>query len=153
MTSNRTVGGKPLGIAEIGVGELPLETRTHVNHDPARHAARTGYLFQTPAWILAPTLRYRPWLGPARVWFIHLQRDRGAATFHTVGGGRDWPIWSRIHRVVAALPALTGQALRRSCGVRLILATPAVFKHGWRPAWFSGNGERQRLAGQPPACR
>jgi CRISPR-associated protein Cmr3 len=34
-------------------------------------------------------------------------------------------------------------------GVRMALATPAIFEHGWRPAWLAPN-EAGHLVGTPP---
>ncbi len=144
---------KPLGIAEIGIGELPLETRTHVNHDPARHAARTGYLFQTTGLDFGPRR-----CATDRGWDRHeyglftYSEIAVPPTFHTVGGR------SRLAYLEPYPPALwprcppsLAQALRRSRGVRLVLATPAVFEHGWRPAWLQWErGQTEGWRGQPP---
>lgn len=152
-----------------GVGELPPDTRTHVQLEPERHAARTGSLFQTTGLDFGPRRQAadRGWNGSDpysrktdrhwRRWGLHeyglftySEKIELPRTLHTVGG-RSRLAW--LEPFPAALwprcPDSLAQALRQAPGVRIALATPAVFNNGWRPGWLKDCVDG-RWQGTPP---
>jgi CRISPR-associated protein Cmr3 len=52
------------------------------------------------------------------------------------------------HAISWQCPALVKRTLDKSTRIRLVLATPAIFSPGWKPAWLN-----QRLEGTPPGSR
>jgi CRISPR-associated protein Cmr3 len=137
-----------------------VETRTHVEIDPNSFAAGDGLLFSTAGLILdgmkvgersvdmALTVRVRAngsLLDPILSRFPLL---------HPVGGERRLVgfDWERETGTRWNCPQSVADALTQwvpPLGVRMVLATPAVFTDGWRPGWLK-NGTPP---GGPPGLR
>lgn len=136
-----------------GLRELPAEARTHVAIDSATQAARSGQLFQTGGIDLAPLrsgvlgLPEGGWAERELVFLARceLELQRTLANF---GGERRL---SRLQpEAVAAWPQPDGALearLRESGGLKLTLATPAIFSAGYRPGWLDA-----ALEGEHPGC-
>lgn len=120
----------------FGLPALPRARREHVRIESASQTAAEGILFRTqgldygPRWqredavghhyglILRSTLRVLD--GGVRV-------GGRARLAHLAARSGLWPACPRVLR----------DHLRRSRGIRLILATPAIFAKGWLPGWLT----------------
>jgi CRISPR-associated protein Cmr3 len=120
------------------------EERFHVSLDPATGAAAEGLLFKTVALALpegiemAARVRVAPGSPLAKYW-------TSLNASHSLGGER---------RMASFQASATGNwncqpavkdALKGAVRVRMILASPAIFRSGWRPGWLGEN-----LVGSPP---
>lgn len=124
-----------------------VERRTHVGIDRTSLAAESGRLFQTEGLDFGACRIDRN--GRANGWraerFVLLARGPagitpGAATF----GGERRLSWLQHHEGEPfAQPA--GWATGLAAGFALTLATPAIFRNGWKPGWLD-----DRLEGEMP---
>jgi CRISPR-associated protein Cmr3 len=64
---------------------------------------------------------------------------------HPLGGERRLVHWQANGSADLWKPPYDDNALSRASKVRMMLATPAIFAHGWRPGWLDAN-----LEGPPP---
>ncbi|MDI6871120.1 MAG: type III-B CRISPR module-associated protein Cmr3 [Bacillota bacterium] len=158
----------PEGFAPAdGHGLLPKEERVHVQIDPQTGRAEDGKLYTTQTLVFNDIPLERP-DGRTRVVNAVARAEAagdseaasllaGLAELHPFGGERrlaklegspDESAWS--------CPEEIRKALARAGGVRLGLATPAIFAGGWRPGWLDrdslegtlpGSGVRVRLKG------
>jgi len=133
-----------------GSALLPVDLRTHVGLDPATLAADAGRLFQSAGLDGGPLRRpaaIRGWAEHNHALLVHCTAGL-PATWRRLGGeGRlvrvepladtDWP----------DCPSTLESALKNAKGLRLILATPALFAGGWKPGWLD-----DRLEGAPPSA-
>jgi CRISPR-associated protein Cmr3 len=162
LTDSRTTWG-PDWVDDGFLGH-PLHTlRDHVSLDPGRGAADEGQIFATsnlhlthlPRFVATPQRSAPPWAGryaevtlAARMTVDDAELEQAPLElWHPLGGERRLVHWSR--RGDAALwqcPEPVRAALRGAKRIRLVLATPAVFAKGWRPAWLSDGS----LQGAPP---
>lgn len=146
------VGFKEL--TEKGLESLSSETRTHVGIEDESLAAESGLLFQTSGFDLGPRLEKKDgevlsrWSDQDHVFLVRsgVELDRTLATF---GGER------RLSRLSATqqdpwpkLPKDFTAKIQVSKGLRLTLATPAIFSQGDLPGWL----DRSTLEGSPPDC-
>ena len=68
------------------------------------------------------------------------------STWHPLGGERRLVHWQRDDSVaVWKCPETVKSALQDANRIRMVLATPAIFEHGWRPGWLDGT----TLIGKP----
>ena len=135
------------------------DERMHVSIEPDTYTAKEGMLFKTvgldltvnsqaPRGGLNPHFHAEPLSLAARVtaegdWHNRLaQLD----TLHPLGGERRLVRWKaeREHKTWEC-PGEIGKALRNTQGVRLVLATPGIFKQGWLPGWIKPDWK-----GKPP---
>lgn len=150
-----------------GLPPLPKEERIHVQIDPKTGRAEESKLYITQALVFndipleGPGGRVPAMNAVARAEAVG---DPEAASLletltqlHPFGGERrlaklegspDESAWN--------CPREVREALARASGVRLVLATPAIFGGGWRPGWLNpdslegtlpGSGVRVRLKG------
>lgn len=139
-----------------------VEHRTHVQLDLDAGAAEDGNLFTTAALLLNYLERNVARPGAAHV-------DRYAAitlagrvrgngwcakevaaldTLHPLGGERRLVHWRATAATSSwACPREVHQALSSASKIRMVLATPAVFGDGWKPAWLD-----ESLLGTPPGA-
>jgi CRISPR-associated protein Cmr3 len=147
---------------EMGVHALPQEVRAHVSMDPARQTRRRGQLFQTAGLDFGPRRLPRHKDGRPAGWepcesalLMQFGRDDTEdiePTLRTVGGR------SRLSRIEHSpglwpeCPPRLVAALRRARGLRLTLASPAAFRHGWCPDWLTWQENEQDggWRGSPP---
>lgn len=148
-----TFDGRFLRAAEI-------EDRTHVSLDSRTGVPREGQLFTTSALALTALRRYHAFAAKSlshEVAAITLAaRVRGGTwcgeaagtlnTFHPLGGERRLVHWKASPDTDAwSCPRKIRDALAQARRVRMVLATPAVFRDGWKPAWLD-----HELVGTPP---
>ena len=135
---------------------LRVEERTHVNIDPDSGAAKDSMLFSTSGidfWV-KKGCRYESVKialgvvaeGPFK------EQLRAYDVLSPLGGERRLAHWQVSHKKDHwEYPAEISEALAKQkvgCGVRMVLATPALFEHGWRPRWLRESGGCWR--GSPP---
>ncbi|MDR2871614.1 MAG: type III-B CRISPR module-associated protein Cmr3 [Xanthomonadaceae bacterium] len=118
---------------------FPLEERTHVAIDPKTGAAKTGQLFTTRA----IDLRRAGHKSPIQL-ALHIEKysqtaldglentdiplgaERRTATLSSCNEQNLWSCPETIKTALSEKPRY----------VRMVLATPAIFKPGWRPDWI-----------------
>ncbi len=143
----------------FGLPAIPRARREHVRIEPASQTAAEGILFRSQGLDYGPRLRgddpfatgdnsqgvgldYGPRLRGDDVAGRHYGLILRSALRVPDGcvrvGGR-----ARLAHLAAcsglwpSCPRLLREHLRRSRGVRLILATPAIFAKGWLPGWLT----------------
>lgn len=139
------------------------ETRDHVCLDAERGAAAEGQIFATAGLNLTCLPRYdvdesrprRERLAEitlsARVTIPNsetaLTIGRQFGIWHPLGGERRLVYWQQCQQAVNGWTCTDEikQALTRATQIRMILATPAIFKDGWKPGWLS-NGLKGELS-------
>ncbi len=142
------------------LNEAVRETRDHVCLDARRGAAAEGLIFTT----VSLNVRHLPRYGvsatePFRKRFadVHLSarvtiKDGEFDHFtsfdlwHPLGGERRLVHWRRGGTApLWHCPDKVQHGLNNAKRVRMVLATPAIFKHGWRPGWI----DAEQLTGKP----
>lgn len=140
------------------------ENRDHVCLDAERGAAAEGLIFATAGLNVTHLPRFAteesmPWHKrlaeitlSARVNIPDaapgLAIDPQFGTWHPLGGERRMVHWQRLQQSVSGWECRQDvkSALATSEHVRMILATPAIFKGGWKPGWLT-NGLEGELSG------
>lgn len=120
------------------------DQRTHVMIEAETGAARDQYLFQTSGLDFAErvTLAARSEGGDEQLAGILAGLD----ALHPLGGERRVAHWKHSGGAAWEAPASVVEAMGKTKLVRMVLATPAIFSGGWRPAWV-GEDSRCELAG------
>jgi CRISPR-associated protein Cmr3 len=146
--------GKKPDAATLGPDPLPVDLRTHVALDPSTLAASTSQLFQSSG----PDFGHRRYPGRAdmteRGWsetrYALAARfaEKLAPTLLRLGGESRLSTVEPREDAWPELPPDLLDELERARRIRLILATPALFRGGWRPGWI----DAQDLTGSPPGC-
>jgi CRISPR-associated protein Cmr3 len=67
--------------------------------------------------------------------------------WHPLGGERRLAHWQLSANDPWPCPQMVSQTLQKAKRVRMILTTPAIFQHGWRPGWLDDS-----LLGTPPGA-
>lgn len=131
------------------IAGLPTETRVHVAMDPVKGKAKEGQLYsvayrplemgENPQTYQPASLRVRLSLpnGQTPAPVGHLGGERRPVAVEIKPSLSDY--WFDCPEAIKKRFAELGKGAR----VRLVLATPALFEHGWKPGWIgkSGNGE------------
>lgn len=129
----------PVNLSELGIKELPLETRFHVGIDANTRTAKSGALFQTrglefqvplsqpPENEMRPSLRTRRFALIVET-DLPLREDYGF-----LGGERRAIRWKEANTSVPNLPEEVRNHILDTGFCRLILATPAYFESGFLP--------------------
>lgn len=135
------------------LGPARPQVRDHVQIDPAQGAAAEGLLFTTAGLNLTHLPRFGVKDGPRANRFatITLTARVGcplpASLLHPLGGERRLVHWAMSEAANHwQAPVAIRDALRGASRARMVLASPAIFEHGWRPAWVSPG----TLEGTPP---
>lgn len=128
------------------IESLPLDTRVHVAMDSEKGKGKEGHLYSV-AYRTLETLdnqQHHPWSIRARVSLDTLPERIGRlggegrpATISVLDGlSQHW--FDCPAQIKTAFAGLGVGSL-----VRMVLATPALFAHGWKPGWVekSGSGE------------
>jgi len=139
------------------------ETRDHVCLDVDTGAAAEGQIFATAGLNVTHLprygidrenkklpfdKRYEKITLSARVTiaekaFEHVERLK---TWHPLGGERRLVHWQRSDAAeLWTCPEVVKGALESASRIRMVLATPAIFNHGWRPDWL----DAKTLTGKP----
>jgi len=154
------LAGEDLAFDDRFLKAPEIEHRTHAQLDAAAGAADDGKLFTTAALCLTHLPRHGIQDGSthaARFAAIKLAgRVRGSDwcantaakldTMHPLGGERRVVHWKAAGDPAAwGCPQRVREALSSTTRVRMALATPAVFRDGWKPEWL-----KEDLVGEPP---
>ncbi len=152
--------GKPVTFDDTFFNAAIQETRDHVCLDADTGAAAEGQLFATAGLNVTHLPRYgvadsKPFHErftevtlAAQVTipdsgFDHLST---LSTWHPLGGERRLVHWKAGDPVNGwTCPDDVKPELASATRIRMVLATPAIFKHGWRPHWLDAN----TLTGKP----
>lgn len=127
-----------------------IDERTHVAIDPATRTSREHHLFTTEGIAFGSAVRnherfgFQEWSLLGRVELPDDVRLPGVAPFG--GEGRTAYVEVVSEPAWPTCPPALANRLSRVRKVRMQLATPAVFRHGWRPGWLGSD-----LTGSPPA--
>jgi CRISPR-associated protein Cmr3 len=149
------LAGEEIAFDQTFLRAAEIEERTHVRIDSDAGSAADENLFTTAALVLShlprhgaldfasislsARVRAADWCGEA---VAHLD------TLHPLGGERRLARWKRSARPIAwSCPEKIRKALMATSRVRMVLATPAIFKDGWKPGWLSDD-----LIGTPPGA-
>lgn len=157
--------GKKMCFDPSFLGSPLSETRDHVSLDAERGAAAEGQIFST----VGLNLTHLPRFGmesskhlSERFAEIHLstrvnipdseitlKMDPSFRINHSLGGERRMVHWQRCEKQVTGwvCPDEIREVLIQAEQVRMILATPGIFKDGWKPGWLN-----EQLEGAPPGC-
>lgn len=112
-----------------GVGAPPLETRIHVSIDPETGRALDGALFSTAGRRMVTAI------DAATKGIIGLGLRTEAMIREGVasaGGERRMVRWRVADKALPDAPKAVLKSVEEGA-VRVVLATPAIFQHGWRP--------------------
>ena len=138
--------------AEESFQNLPeKEARTHVKIDPSRGASEDRMLFETIGLDLSLNGQNDGIQLAARVESDSKFGDLAAKidTFHSLGGERRLAHWETEEVQEGWIcPDDVAKALEGKTRIRMILATPAIFSHGWLPGWLHEEGGL--IQGHPP---
>jgi CRISPR-associated protein Cmr3 len=139
-----------------------VEKRTHVQLDAHAGATEDRNLFTTAALPLSHLRRYGAHTDgthAARFAAVTLAARVRATdwcsgvlaeldTLHPLGGERRLVHWKATSELTAwSCPQPLRSELASASRIRMVLATPAVFGGGWRPAWVN-----DELVGTPPGA-
>ena len=128
-----------------------LAHRTHVCIDRATQVAEEGMLFQTQG------AAYEQWSveedapfgrRPQAQFGLVAQVGEPVEGMVRLGadGGMAWARW--VKDAWPAIPQALEQELAQARRIRLVLVTPGLFEHGWRPGWLAQVGDHWE--GTPP---
>jgi CRISPR-associated protein Cmr3 len=121
--------GEVIAGDQIGKLIFTREERTGIARDRVRRSVREGLLYSVEY------LRLRPGVG----FFVEIERTRllpGSGTI-ALGGDRR-PAHYRPARASALALGKLQQRIQERRRFKLVLTTPALFEHGWRPKWIDG---------------
>lgn len=142
------------GLADLGIGSLPLDVRTHVSIQAATGTAEEGALFQTEGLVFAhaPTRDDYPGLEEVQEFALVLQTDAQNLQpgIDTLGGERRLVSWEKASISLPSCPDEVREAILTTHRGRLVLATPAVFEKGFLPTWIMAehpSGVKLRIVG------
>jgi len=123
---------------------FPKDERTCVAIDSQRGAASDGQLFSTVGLDLYLKDSQES-VGLFSQITTTLKLPESA--LGALGGRRRFASWKFKRSSVFKASQELKEKARKSVGVRMILATPAIFKNGWLPGWLDEN-----LEGAPSVC-
>lgn len=140
-------GQKPEGF------DLPAkESRFHSAIDPVPGTASDGMLFETVGLDLSLKCSHAMMGITARIETEDHSpvNVTGFAEVHPFGGERRLSFWKSEDRppVGWECPPGVADALTKAKFFRMVLATPALFSHGWLPGWI----DTTTLTGMPPSA-
>lgn len=121
----------------FGVPGIPHARREHVRIEPASQTAAEGILFRSQGLDYGPRLRGDDVAGSHHYGLILRSVLRVPDGCVRVGGRARLAHLAVCSGLWPSCPRLLREHLRRSRGVRLILATPAIFAGGWLPGWLT----------------
>ncbi|MBA4192332.1 MAG: hypothetical protein C0467_30545 [Planctomycetaceae bacterium] len=141
-----------------------METRDHVQLDADSGAAAESRLFATsglsvthlPRHQAKPETGHKPSFHDRMAEVTLAARVRADGwpamekfdTWHPLGGERRLIHWANCADAeLWKCPGAVATSLAKANRVRMVLATPAIFEHGWRPGWLN-----DQLEGTPPGC-
>lgn len=122
----------PVDFSVPAAWRLLKDTRTHVAIQSDTGTAEDELLFQTTGLTfdrLSIALRVSD---PGD---LH-HRVNDSPLIHPLGGERRLSEWTKREVDGWLMPDQVHTSLLGSRRIRMVLATPAIFKHGWRPGWL-----------------
>lgn len=119
----------------LGLSAIPRAVRDHVSIEPESQTADEGVLFRSQGLDLGPRFQEDPdiWCYYGLIMQTPLRLPAGCVR---VGGRARLAQLEALSGLWPHCPRLLRDYLRRSRGLRLILATPAIFANGWLPGWL-----------------
>ena len=151
--------GTPLAFDRQFLNAPTKEVRDHVHLDSDTGAAYEGHLFTTSGLCMSHLPRYGAREAGSfeeRFAQIRLVTRANAAngtfqfiermcSWHPLGGERRLVHWRKyVDGGLWECPETVRAELGNAQRIRMVLATPAIFTHGWRPGWLD-----ERLEGKP----
>ena len=141
------------------------EIRDHVALDAERGASNDGEIFSTTGLNVTHMPRFRLDQSDSVYSFndrfaevtlsarvdipdseAELKIGENFRMWHPLGGERRLIHWDHQgDKGLWRCPEIVSKGLETATGIRMVLATPAIFKHGWRPDWLN-----DQLEGTPP---
>jgi len=124
----------------LGTGAPPQDLRTHVVIEPGNGHALEGGLYQSAGPDFGPRHSHEGVWESGRYGIVALLTEKLAPGYIKFGGD------GRLSRVETenltwpGIPQDVLDALKGKNRLRLLLATPALFDDGWRPAWLKQGG-------------
>ena len=156
--------GGPVRFDKTFLNAAAVEIRDRVGFDAESGAAK-GRVFDTaglnathlPRYGVAESRPFRERFGEialsvrvtiAENAFGHVEN---LSLWHPLGGERRLVHWGRSEAADSwTCPASIRAALETASRIRMVLATPAIFDHGWRPGWLDASTlEGRPVAGGP----
>lgn len=164
----RWLVGEEVHLNSTFLGNPGQEVRDHIYLDPQRGAAADGEIFSSTGLNVAFIPRFVETPGHVSTSFrdrfaqltlsarveipdpeTELRIEPDFRIWHPLGGERRLVHWQQQgDGNLWKCPARVGQALEQATQIRMVLATPAIFAHGWRPGWLD-----HRLEGTPPGSK
>ncbi len=145
LEEDAEIENRSLRMVRRGFLQSPAtDRRIHVKIDSSTLAAEEQMLFSTSGLDMAEGLVMSARITEAGD-FSHVLENLD--TYHPFGGERRLVHWHRDTDAenAWACPDRIGQALGGAAGIRMVLAAPGIFKHGWKPGWLE-----EGLVGHPP---
>ena len=136
------------------------EDRVHASIDPKRFATKDGMLFSTEGLAISPDdlpaykarVKQKGIALVAKVSSPNAEMEDALSklcSWHPLGGERRLAYFKgQAHSDAWSCPNDVVSALAGAKGVRMVLATPALFAGGWLPGWL----DQSSLEGSPPGC-
>jgi len=136
---------------ESFLGAPVQETRDHVRLDTDTGAAAEGHIFTTTGLNLTYLPRHGvPESNSFQKRFVAIELSARAktrdstfsqlnslASWHPLGGERRLVHWRQSDGSKSwSCPESVQRELESTSRIRMVLVTPAIFKHGWRPDWL-----------------
>jgi CRISPR-associated protein Cmr3 len=146
--------GKFAGFDATFLSAAGSQVRDHVQLDFATGAAAESRLFATAGLNLMYLAKFGAKMDSsfaerfaAITLTARIQSEMPTPLLHPLGGERRLVHWKPTGSAdLWKCPETVRAALEKTNSVRMILATPAIFDHGWRPSWIDQNS----LEGTPP---
>lgn len=132
--------------------DLPRkESRFHTAINPERGVAEEKLFYETTGLDLALKNRHEMMEIAARIEAADAYGKSGFGTFSPFGGERRLSYWRSDKKPPAGweCPEKVKNVLQSATLIRMVLATPAIFAHGWLPKWIIDKGT---LTGTPPCA-
>jgi CRISPR-associated protein Cmr3 len=160
--------GKPVSFDAKFLNAGVQETRDHVCLDAETGAAAEGQIFATAGLNVTHLPRYgvaksRPFQErfaeialSARVTTAEKAFDhvKTLNAWHPLGGERRLVHWQRNDAAeLWTYSEAVKAALESATKIRMVLVTPAIFDHGWRPDWLDGKNLTGKPIGDGPTLR
>ncbi len=120
------------------------DTRRHVKINPETRASEPHKLFSTTGLKLPENVRIALFVSMnAPVRDVFESAMNSLKKLHPMGGERRQALWTATQYTETDVlyPRDFQQRLANANGLRMVLATPAVFSSGWKPGWLDENNE------------
>lgn len=120
------------------------DQRTHVKIEPGNLVSEEGMLFSTTGLVMDENTAMAVRIGGGEIFSEVLN---SLSELHPLGGERRLVHWARDGEIASRwnCPVSLRQAFGQTPGVRMILASPGLFRYGWKPGWVGLD-----LVGTPP---